>query len=520
MRAMLHTGRAAAWLLLLSLVAAGCGEREEFWDRDLGITGPVALSDGGVFLSSSLDELIVVRADKNRELVLDRYPVGTTPEVIKVMDDDRILLWSKKDKTLDLVDPDGATARSYDLGTAFSGFQVSPEGRFVVAWVTSASDDDDFFINAGLVAVVDLTEDESADNPRLLTLQSYGDAPVGVSIAPAEKAGGAIRQPALITWRSYVSVLDLRDSDVADVSVPLRPGDGEDEILPGAMKFAEGTEDLVRAYFISTSSDDLYEITIAPGELSSQGAAAVAINLFPTAPSPAAFELYRLANGDLRVATICNSNRLVITDPASSETLILQLAINPNRLKIFDMQALDGDSIERFALISSGSYSQFYLVELEHVALKKSKALHLTSAPAPVADVIELPGQGQFLLFHSSGDSAISVAEPANNELTSIIGTGSMETRLFLPEDDLLLVLTQRNGARYLVAMDTVTLHARAVELEGTTSQSATMMPLPDAGMILIWVAGEQRLIQAPLDFKDRGDLTDHPMFLFDGLMD
>jgi len=502
----------------LALATTACGEREDFWDRNLGITGPVVLSDGGAFLSSSLDELIVVRADARRDLVLDRYPVSESPEVIQVMDDDRILLWSAEEKRLDMVDPDGATARSYDLGTAFGGFQVSPEGRYVVAWVTSSSRDDDFFILAGQVAIVDLNEDPGADNPRLITLDSYGDAPLGVYIAPGEKAGGAIRQTALVAWRSYVTVLDLRDPSLPAVSVPLRPEDSNDEIIPGAMKFAEGEEDLVRAYFISHSSDDLYEITVAPDLLADLGASAVAINLFPTAPGPVEFQLYRLTGGDL--PTICASNRLVITDPESSETEVLQLAINPSSLRVFEMAALDGESIEGFALISSSSYSQFYLVELEHVALKKSKALHLTAAPAPVVDVIELPGQGQFLLFHTAGDSAISVSRPADGTIQSIVGTGSMETRLFLSEEDLLLVLTMRDGARYLVAMDTVSLHARAVELEGSTGQGAGLMALPDASQVLVWLAGEQRLIKAPLDFKERSDLTDYPMFLFDGLMD
>ena len=520
MYAKTNTGRALAMALALVLAAAACGEREEFWDRDLGISGPVVLSDGGAFLSSSLEQLIVVRADAKRDLVLDRYPVAEAPQVIKVMEDDRILLWSKKDKTLDLVDPDGKAVRSYDLGTAFGGFRVSPEERFVVAWVTLATSTEDFFVNAGQVAIVDLEAAPGAANPRLISLKSYGDAPLGVYIAPAAEAGGETRQPALVAWRSYVSILDLRDDTISDVSVPLRPGDSDAEIYPGVMKFAEGEEELVRAYFISTSSDDLYEITIAPDHLEELGAGAVAINLFPTAPNPIDFSMYRLDYGPLRVATICASNRLVITDPESSETLVLQLAITPNRLEVFDMQSLDGSAIEGFALISSGSYSQFYLVELDHVAEKKSKALHLTGAPAPVVDVIALPGQGQFLLFHSSGDSAISVAEPANDKLTSIIGTGSMETRLFLPDEDLLLVLTTRNGSRYLVAMDTITLHARAVELDGSTGQTASLLPLPDESLVLIWLAGEQRLIQAPLDFKDRSDLTDYPMFLFDELMD
>ncbi|MFH1531450.1 MAG: hypothetical protein ABIK09_12050 [Pseudomonadota bacterium] len=520
MDAMTKMGSALGMVLVLVLAAGACGEREAFWDRDLGITGPVVLSDGGAFLSNSLEELIVVRADRKRELVLDRYPVAEAPQVIKVMGDDRILLWSKKDKTLDLVDPDGKAVRSYDLGTAFGGFRVSPEERFVVAWVTLATTTEDFFVNAGQVAVVDLQEDEGPSNPRLISLKSYGDAPLGVYIAPAESAAGEIRQPALVTWRSYVSILDLRDDGISDVSVPLRPGDSDAEIYPGLLRFAEGDEDRVRAYFISTSSNDLYEITIASDQLQESGAGAVAINLFPTAPAPLDFSIYRLDDGTLRIATICGSNRLVITDPESSETLVLQLAINPNRLKVFEMQSLDSTKIEVFALISSGSYSQFYLVELEHIALKMSKALHLTSAPAPVADVIELPGQGQFLLFHTSGDSAISVAEPANDKLTSILGTGSMETRLFLEDDDLLLVLTIRDGARYLVAMDTVTLHARAVELDGSTGQAASLIPLPDESMVLIWLAGEQRLVRVPLDFKDRSDLTDYPMFLFDELMD
>ncbi len=95
-----------------------------------------------------------------------------------------------------------------------------------------------------------------------------------------------------------------------------------------------------------------------------------------------------------------------------------------------------------------------------------------------------------------------------------------METRLFLEDEDLLLVLTTRDGARYLIAMDTVSLHKQVVELDDSTGQSASLMVLPDESMVLIWLAGEQRLIRAPLDFKDRSDLTDYPMFLFDELLD
>ncbi|MBM4372259.1 MAG: hypothetical protein FJ098_11435, partial [Deltaproteobacteria bacterium] len=308
-----------AWVMALTgLAAAGCGDRPEFWDEPMVFGEPVALSSGGAFLSAERNELLVVRAQAGHDLAVARYDVARAAQIIDVLADDRIVLWSREAKTLDLVDPDGRTARSWDLGAPFSGFRVSPEGRYLVAWITGTGGDDALFVNAGQLAVVDLTEEPGLGNPRLLSLKSYGDAPVGVHIAPVVEAGGGDRQPALVAWRSYVSILDLRDPEVADVSVPLRPGDETMDIWPGPMKFADAGEGLVRAWFLSTSSADLYEITIAADQLPSQGSAAVAINLFPTAPGPMDFALYRLQSGDLRVATICSSARLVITDPESS----------------------------------------------------------------------------------------------------------------------------------------------------------------------------------------------------------
>jgi hypothetical protein len=491
---------------------SACGERAEFLDDSLNIQGPYQVSEGLLFLTDPLGEAVTVSedGDDQRRLNLDKSEICDTPSFIGTyMEDGKelIVLWCKEDQTVERIDSKGKV-ETYSLGAPLNGFELDGTGKLVAYMASEAKDADELFVSSGQVAIADLKNPAKEDNPLLIPLSSYGDFPTGVQLSPAFDTAQGERQFAFVKWNAYLSVFDITSQNPVVVAVPLRQAASSAELVPKDLRFDFRDEHL-RTYFLATFSNDLLELDLDLTDPSLSLADAAAINLFPMASGPLDFILFNDLDGVLRAYTICSGKKAVLTTPSESLTQVYELPFSPTSITFFD--ELEGLT----TVIRSSTAKSLVVTSLGKLVADDPRASVIIAIPDVVGTLAKLPGQQRLLLTHPTSASVVDMEDAS---ITTLGSTGSIYQTIFNEEDSTFWALTRNGMNLNLVALNLTDLSSRSVLLDEGQDLSMRIFLVDD--LVMVYEETYKDLIMVPTDFKDRSDLTSHPIFFADELMD
>lgn len=508
----MNPGRAsyAALLAVLLLFHAGCGDRPDWYEDKISLSGPKTAGDNLIFLEKPSYELLKVGFGKDAErLEIARIPVCTSALLLKTITTDEVeqaLIWCSETKELNVVDLKTEKVTVYELGSPFTGFETTDSGFLIAYFPSEPSDSDELFINASQLAVVDLKKAPGKDNPRLPALASYGNFPAGIQIAPVVTTATGEHQLAFVIWTSYISVMDLLDSAAGVVDVPLRKPSGANEFTPLTLKFVQ-EGDLLRSYFLTAQGSDLFELTSDLSNDSTDFADRISINLFPMAPGPLDFVLFKDKEDVLNVFSICAQSQAVLTIPSISKTSFFSIDVLPSQLELIE----DGGQV--LAIISSRYHSSLVVADLQALLDNDPRAFSSMEIPAPVNQAYKIPGKPELMLDHQSSASLVNIEDFS---IRTLGATGQMFKTYFEPETSRFWTLTLWSGKFSLVLLDLNTLEPRSVQLD-LVSNSVSMSLVKDK--VVIYQADVLKLLVLPQDFKDRADVMEHSLVPFDGLL-
>jgi hypothetical protein len=415
---------------------------------------------------------------------------------------DGLLLQSVSTESLTLLKPATGTSQTFTLDEPYDRFLVQDEPPVVAAWFSAnaSGTDDSLFVNLGEIAFVDLSKKEKAI--QKIVLKNYGDAFLGVDVAPRVPTGDGGRMFAFARGISYLSLVDAERPDFTPISIPLKAPDSDANILPGPLQFIV-TNGHLAALFLAQGMTDLYTLDISVPDLAA-GGTGVSVNVFPTTQGASSFTTYTRADGDTGIIVLAPSSRQVaVVHPATSAVTIYPLeGMSPNRLDIFTRVSPETGVEEEYAFIydASGGAKSYYLVALHHLAEKKSKAFERFPLPAGVRAVYLL-SDDEFLVMHSGGNAPMSlVTADSKGSVSSIGGNLTVSNEQFSADGKTLFALARKGTKSYVAAFDVATFQERVVEV--SYGLPATRLSvLSDAGLVLAHDSNGMTLTVLPVDF-------------------
>ena len=121
----------------------------------------------------------------------------------------------------------------FELGARFGGMAFHPAGRFAILYHPAAdADESGGLFNQNEVAVLDLSREPAADNPRLLTIGMGGRSVEGVAFPGALTVAGGERDFVVFEADGAVVLLDLLAPASLPVTVKLKNDGDNRTIIP------------------------------------------------------------------------------------------------------------------------------------------------------------------------------------------------------------------------------------------------------------------------------------------------
>lgn len=371
----------------------GCDDTEDSPNRLVppGEIGPIALGD----------RLAYINAFDDQVHLLDLSDDPPAPEAQSVRLPSVPRLWSKRadrDEVLLLCDgrkdPDddkepvpalvvlgaGGKLRTYEVGHSFAQLEQSRDGRWAILY-GGAGASGSLVSNPNQVALVDLSAEPGADNPRLHTLLGLGGAPSSARITPEVEILGERRRLAVLFSSSYVSIFDLAHPERSEITVPFGEVESAEPASPQQIEFDESRS----ALFVRTSNgNDVYMVVFAEDvdDQSEHDFVLAPPNPLSVGGRASDIILYKETDGQTRLLAVLPTS-LSIVEPNSARLTQVNLGAEHNRMLAYRLQDDDGDGPPRLFLygVDSGS-QQLTFVELSDLEARRSRNVEGLTLPS------------------------------------------------------------------------------------------------------------------------------------------
>lgn len=486
-------------LFVLAVPLTGCGDRDPRLEEWNPLSQPWFIGDQVVYHDTAFDELLVLEARREQSsLTYRRIPIpeGST-RWVTLDKSGKLLLRQAEDNLITLVDLSAGTMEELEIASPYDRIEASEDANAIAMYFSenATGNDANPFLNKAEVSFLDL----AATPPKVVrrVIPTYGGAPLGVQLAPPVMASGKTRRLAFVRWNSSLSVVDVDKPDAAPVEIRLKTPDSSNTVVPGNLQFYV-EEGVLRVLFIAGGTNDLYMVEIDVANFAS-GGAGVLLNLFPTASGAEVFAPYEDRDGKLAVIVLCRTGHSVaVVHPDSSEVELYALDIAPRHLLLTSLTMEDSGIMENVAVVADvqGGAQTYYIVQLDRLVEKKSKALLRFSVPSPLSNLWLLGDGRHALAFHAYGSSSLSQVDL---ESGSVVSLGySMEIRAQQMDAAMrtLYAVGVQNGKSYLVSIDAISLEVNSVRLPGNQPPSALhllededLIVLSDSDGELLWIS-------------------------------
>ncbi|MCB9557441.1 MAG: hypothetical protein H6707_15140 [Deltaproteobacteria bacterium] len=434
-------------LYAMLLLLGACGPRPATWDRARTVHGPFPLADQLIWIDDASEAAIALDLHQIKPSSY-RTPLIAGASFVKRIGEQLVVLGaSTRDgqsqrlatlQLLALVDGRLSLKRSFELPAAFDRVAASDDGRFIVAYFATATDQGAVFRNPNQIAVVDLEQAAGAQQPVSFTLRDLPGPPSGVFFSPELRLANdtrSTRRLAVFAASNAISVVDLEQPERQPAGLSLVPFDSTTRVEPQVVLFDPLTGRIVMR---AKGASDLYLIALSPTAAKS-----------PLADFALTIERPSAAADVVDVA--------LLVDQAIGRTLIAALTTAPE-LVVFDTQ---GALAQRFALDSAAhalrylpavdrllAYSEAGVSDRIFVFEAKAEGKGIAGRPvgrtlgSAVARVAIAPDGKNALIFHDDGGVAVSLLDLGRAQWSEepLAGRGALTSYDFYDRDYLVAI--------------------------------------------------------------------------------
>jgi hypothetical protein len=353
--------------------------------------------------------------------------------------------------------------RSYEFDAPFNSLTQSDDGRRVFLFFDpdAAGESDTLLQNQSEVAIVDLDAPPGEENPKLRTLDSFGDVPRQAVFSPPMQVAGSERELAVVLFDSDIAIWDMTHIDRPAYTVRLASGSGAvqlEQVIFGV--------DEPNVYLRGSASDTVFLIGLVPAGADRENDFQPVVNHLIAGAQPSDFTLYdEPAMSDAST----NPHRLFVVASGSASALVVDTASNhdttiPLPAAMSSILRFDGnpDDPERALLYREGSNSVVF-VDLEGLEDGRGRNVEQVTLRSAYGRVVKLSETLALLIHQGQGLSLLDLAERTVQPMQSsqnLVSSEAANGKLWLaPAGD------QRVGF-----LDLSTFHPSEVRLDAPVS--------------------------------------------------
>jgi hypothetical protein len=413
-------------LSLLLVPHAGCdSSNPRFWQPKNDLLPMVALDDRIAYVEkNSHTAYLLDPADasfKPRFVTVGKAPIAA----VKRNGSNQMLVVSNGDSgsagvapiqpQLQIIDANpNVVPAVYALAGRFDGLAQSVDGRFVVLYHTSSTQDasDTGLFNPNEMTIIDFTQslDPKAPLPTK-SIRSLGGVPARIEFSPPSVAQAGVPSLAVVLSQNYVTIMDVENTERTEISVPLCAQSAGCAYDPDTIQILFGSVDLLdpkspfgptnpkilNIYVRAETSKDIFQIALSIG---TDAVGTIDFNaslsLLSVGANPAGMALY-VSNDGPRLAVLApTSQSLVIINPSTSQTLrIAATSIPANVIVPFTVANSDGTQRNEAMLVDT-LYGSTSVLFADLGVVETSGGLEIKDSPlrAAAGDVWPLLDQG------------------------------------------------------------------------------------------------------------------------------
>ncbi len=232
---------------LVAIGSSGC-ERQPVWDQPIAGAQILGMDHGIAIVDPGAERALLLSPEDDLSLSQDSFAITTGFATAKVTPDgSRLLVLSHgtvpreraddPEPTLQTFTAGGGarTSHSYRLSDPLSGLKVDPLSRFAVV---HASGDAAFLQNPNELSIVDLTREQTDDNPVHLTLRSFGGTPQAFTFTEDLVLPGGKRRLLVVQTDRDIALVDLDAPDLPEITIPL--SSDTNKMVPGGVAVSDG----------------------------------------------------------------------------------------------------------------------------------------------------------------------------------------------------------------------------------------------------------------------------------------
>ncbi len=471
-------------LCFLSLAACYGDERDESWDRERVIIGPVAVKSRLAYVDTARDRVLSIETADGRpdfhSYDIGRNAIFATPTpdrdhlavitrgeeaLVKGQVDEDPKLW-----ILDLSEPN-SVAQSYEIGSAFDRLAVSSDGSVAVAYFSSGGFDatTGVFRNPNELAIVDLESAPSDENPTLRTVRSFGSAPDGVVLSPPMRIPGAEdtspRVFAFLLAENTLTLLDATHPTRREVTIRLGTGSTNAAMIrPQELVFAPNTG---TAYVRSDNASDVLSVLLSAEEPESEqdNDYQPALAELGAGGGPADVAVWDDAIDRRFVLAAMPSSRQVAVIDADTASFVTVSTPDPiDRIMLFPN---DPNLQPRVALLASISQGlpRVHLLALDGISDQLVPVdLRTVTMSEPVLDVLQIPGSEQALIVHDANRTVLGLLDVSLGAVSPLEGVGRLDSFDFSADGSFLVGVT--NQVSRVGILDLQSLHPTNIRID------------------------------------------------------
>ena len=415
-------------LLAGAALSLGCEDDDEIWDAVPSTPVEARAMRAAVgIVDAEAQRVLVLPVDG--DLALDPLSVPTGPGYASsavTSDGSKMLVLSRgvvprrraedAGPTLAVIEvatSDAKLGAVYPLADPVSGIAVDPQSEIAVLHATAA--DVAFVQNPNELVVADLRRAVGPDNPRPISLRSFGGVPERFTFTPRIALPGGERRLLLVQTDRDVAILDLDDLTIPEITVRL--ASGPESFDPGAIAVSDGAperDDDARVAIRVEGEPDVVVVDLLPllpGEDAPQSYRAVP-NVVHVGgpPSDIAFVT---TDGGLRLAALVPSRKsLVVVDPVTAIPTEVDLGAPFDKLAIVTDVVGGTENGSDVALVWSTTAKEVAFVSLGAVVGQPYKSIDRIALEDPVEDLASVTGANRHLkILSAAGGTRFTVLD-------------------------------------------------------------------------------------------------------------
>jgi hypothetical protein len=323
--------------------------------------------------------------------------------------------------------PEPLLVNRYPLSDPLSRLAVDPESRFAVAY--PAEHDGNFVHNPNELVVIDLDREPAPDNPTELSLRSFGGSPERMTFTPVLALPGGMSRLLVVQTDRDVSLVDLEDLSLPEVTIPLTSG--PDPLAPAAVAVSDGAADRnddARIAIRIENHPNVIVVDLLPVDDSSDAPqrfrAAPNVVFVGGVPSDVAFVQ---TDGGLRLAALVPTvQTLTLVDPTTGIASELKLDAPFDRISLVTSVVGAGEDGSDVALLWSTKSPKIAFLALGSTVGKPYASIERLELSQPVFQVLEVPAPNEHLkLLQSVGQSSLFVLDVRDRTASPILSSSA-----------------------------------------------------------------------------------------------